>query len=177
MSSQEWVVIGKIVGVHGVKGEVKIVPSVEDPAFWRTLKTMYLHGRLRRELKVQAVRLHQGNILVLFEGIADRTTAETLRSRDVAVPFAWLPALEEDEYYVAELIGLTVKTIEGETLGIVSDILFTGANEVYVVKGDLYGEVLIPAIASVVETVDLESGIITVNLLEGLIEKKNKADE
>jgi 16S rRNA processing protein RimM len=176
VSSQEWVIIGKIVGVHGVKGEVKIVPAVEDPAFWRTLKTMYLHGRLRRELKVQSVRLHQNTVLVLFEGFADRTAAESLRSRDVAVPFAWLPALEDDEYYVTQLIGLSVRTTEGETLGTVTDVLFTGANEVYVVKGDSYGEVLIPAIASVVETVDLEAGTITINLLEGLIEKKDKAE-
>ena len=112
MSSQEWVVIGKIVGVHGVKGEVKIVPSVEDPTFWRGLKTIYLQGRVRRELKIQSVRLHQGNALVMFEGMADRTAAETLRGRDVAVPFAWLPALDEDEYYVAQLIGLKVTTTE-----------------------------------------------------------------
>lgn len=176
MSSQEWVVIGKIVGVHGVKGEVKIVPSVEDPTFWRGLKTIYLQGRVRRELKVQSVRLHQGNALMMFEGMADRTAAETLRGRDVAVPFAWLPALDEDEYYVAQLIGIKVATTDGETLGEVTDVIFTGANEVYVIKGDRYGEVLIPAIASVVETVDIEGGTMTVTLPEGLIDTRNEVE-
>ncbi len=173
MASQEWVVIGKIVGVHGVRGEVKIVPSVEEPDFWRRLKTMVLQGRIQRELKVESVRMHQGNALVKFEGFPDRTAAESLRGRDVAVPFAWLPALEEDEYYVQQLVGMTVVTTEGETLGRLAEVLFTGANEVYIVRGDLYGEVLIPAIAQVVETVDLESKTITVNLPEGLIEKQD----
>lgn len=176
MSSQEWVTIGRIVGVHGVKGEVKIVPSVEDPAFWRALKTIYLQGRIRRELKVQSVRLHQGNALMMFEGMADRTAAETLRGRTVEVPFTWLPALEEDEYYVTQLIGLKVVTTEGELLGNVTDVIFTGANEVYVIKGERYGEVLIPAIASVIDTVDLARELITINLPEGLIDRKDGAE-
>jgi 16S rRNA processing protein RimM len=169
VSSPEWVTIGKIVGVHGVKGEVKIVPSVDDPAFWRSLKSLYLEGRQRRVIQVQSVRMHQGNALVTFEGMADRTAAETLRGRDVAVPFAWLPVLEDDEYYVAQLIGLTVVTTAGETLGTIKDVMFTGANEVYVIRGDRYGEVLIPAIASVVQTVDIPNRTMTIELPEGLV--------
>jgi 16S rRNA processing protein RimM len=175
VSSQEWVVIGKIVGVHGVKGEVKIVPSVEGADFWRSLKKIYLQGRQRREMPIQSVRMHQGNALVLFEGFIDRTTAESLRGRTVEVPFEWLPDLEEDEYYVAQVIGLTVVTTDGETLGTVADVMFTGANEVYVIRGDA-GEVLIPAIESVVENVNIEDGTMTVTLPEGLVEKRNEAD-
>ena len=165
----EYIVVGKVVGAHGVKGEVKLTLSIDDPAFLRTTKTLYIEGRQRKPLTVRSVRFHQNMALIAFESTPDRTAAESLRGRELSVPFDQLPVLEEDEFYVAQIIGLNVITEDGEALGKVVDVMFTGANEVYVVKGDKYGEVLIPALVSVIGTVDLEAGTMTVTLPEGLL--------
>lgn len=167
--ADEWVVIGKIAGAHGVRGEVKLTLFVDDGEFLTQVKHLYIEGRTRQRLTVKHLRFHQNHALVSFDEITDRTAAEPLRGREVSIPFGWLPALEEDEYYVAQIKGLTVVTEAGERLGTVSEVMFTGANEVYVIQGGPYGEILLPALESVIQTIDVEAGTMTVILPEGLI--------
>lgn len=171
MSDDETIVVGRIVAPHGVQGEVKMKPMVDDASFLSEADHLYLasrRGRTRYELT--GSRPHKGAVLLTLAGVADRNAAEALRNFEVVVPMSWLPDLAEDEYYVAEIVGLTVEDDAGQRLGTVKQVIFTGANEVYVIEGDRHGEFLLPAIASVIQEVDLEQGKLTVKVPPGLVD-------
>jgi 16S rRNA processing protein RimM len=171
VESQDWIVIGKITSAHGVRGEVKAQLFLDDPDFLADVESLFLEGRPgRQEIGIKRLRLNRGQAIVSIEGIDDRTEAERLRGREIAIPRNWLPELEEDEYYVAQIIGLTVETMDGEVLGTVAEVIFTGANEVYIVRGGPRGEILLPAIESVVQAVDVEQGTMSVAVPEGLLD-------
>ncbi|MGH2542042.1 MAG: ribosome maturation factor RimM [Ardenticatenaceae bacterium] len=168
----QWVTVGKITSAHGVRGEVKVALFVDDPEFLRDAKFLILESRTQRKrMEIQSMRFHQGQALIRFQGITGRDEAERLRGRELSLPLELLPDLAEDEYYVAEIVGLTVESEEGEVLGEVAEVMFTGANEVYVVRGGPYGEILLPAIESVVQSVALDEGRIRVALPEGLLDE------
>jgi len=117
---------------------------------------------------VTATRWHKDRVLLTLQGCEDRTAAERLRGLLVQVPIEEAMPLSEDEYYAHELIGLDVVTVEGEDLGRISEVLFTNANDVYVVVGPR-GQILLPAIADVIVRVDLDAGQMVVRLMEGLV--------
>jgi 16S rRNA processing protein RimM len=117
---------------------------------------------------MEGFRLHQGRVLLKLEGCDDRTAAEALRGAFVQVPIEEAIPLDEGEYYEHQIVGLAVWTAKGEALGEVVEILYTGANDVYVVRGLDRSEILIPAIAGVILKVDLEAGRLVVELPEGL---------
>jgi 16S rRNA processing protein RimM len=169
--SQDWIVIGKISSAHGVRGEVKAQLFLDDPEFLIGVESLFLEGRPgRQKIGIKRLRLNRSQAIISIEGINDRTEAERLRGREISIPGEWLPELEEDEYYVAQIIGLTVETIEGEVLGEVAEVIFTGANEVYVIRGGPRGEILLPAIESVVEAVEVQQGRMRVAVPEGLLD-------
>ena len=164
-----FVAIGRIVQPHGVRGEVSVEVLTDFPERFDTIEVVYLGSASEAEAhQVKTSRWHQDRVLLSFEGYEDRTAAEELRGLLVQVPIEETMPLPEGEYYVHDLIGLDVLTTEGEVLGRVDDILFTGANEVYVVVGPR-GQILLPAIADVVERVDLSAGQIVVKLMDGLV--------
>lgn len=170
-AEQEWIVIGKITSTHGVRGEVKLALFVDEADFLSEVGSVFLEGRpARQEHRLQGVRFHHGNVLLHFEGVHDRDEAERFRNREVSVPLEWLPDLEEGEFYVAEIVGLSVESETGEALGQVAEVLFTGANEVYIVRGGPHGEILLPAIESVVQSVDLAAGRMVVVVPDGLLD-------
>ena len=121
-----------------------------------------------RPFRVQGARLHQGRALLTLHGIADRSAAEAWRgvyvyvSREDALP------LEENQYYHYQIIGLQAVTEEGEALGRISEVLTTGANDVYVIQGPR-GEILLPAYQDVILHVDRASGRMVVRIPEGLV--------
>ncbi len=162
-----FLVIGKIVAPWGVKGEVKVAIETDFPERFNRLKRVYL-GEKAVSCVLEKARLHKGHALLKLGGCDDRNAAEKLRGQLVQIPIEEAMPLGEDEYYVYQIVGLDVWTTEGEHLGRVSEVLFTGANDVYVVQGER-GEVLIPAIEDVVLEVDLAGGRLIVELLEGLI--------
>lgn len=169
--ASEFLTVGRIVKPRGIKGEVKMVVYTDVPEVLLDLDKIYLRqgGRSPWSVRLHDLRFHKGQALLLLEGIADRNEAELLRGADVLIPKKWMPPLTEDEYYVHQILGLQVVTLEGECLGTIRDVLFTGANDVYVVRGKRYGEVLIPAIADVIREVDLDAGEMRIELLEGLV--------
>lgn len=170
-SQRAYTRIGRIVKPQGIKGEVKMAIYTDDPEILFELDMLYL-GRRNRDpspRNLLGLRFHKGHALLTFEGVIDRNEAERLRGMDVFVPREWLPPLEEGEFYVHQIVGLRVFLLNGEELGTVKDVIFTGANEVYVVRGETYGEVLLPAIEDVVHDIDLDAGEMHVELLEGLI--------
>jgi 16S rRNA processing protein RimM len=139
------------------------------PERFDTIKVVYLGGALKAERwQVTATRWHKDRVLLTLQGCEDRTSAERLRGLLVQIPIEEAMPLPEDEYYPHELIGLDVVTVEGEELGRISEVLFTNANDVYVVIGPR-GQILLPAIADVIDRIDLDAGQMLVTLMEGLV--------
>ncbi len=155
-----------VVAPFGVRGEVKVLLDTDFPELLLGAEVLYL-GDPPRRYQVEAARLHKGMVLLKLVGCKDRTTAESLRGQLVQVPTAEAPVPGEGEFYYHELLGLEVWSDQGEYLGTVVDLWSTGSNEVIAVQGPA-GELLLPAIESVVRQVDLEAGRMIVHLLEGL---------
>ncbi len=161
-----FLVIGRVLAPRGVRGELKVAIETDTPErFLRTARVFL--GEEHRVYTVRAARLHQGNALLRLSGIETRNDAEVWRNAYVYVAVEDAVPLEEGEYYHYQIEGLAVHTREGENLGRVVTVLQTGANDVWVVRGR-GGEVLIPALKDVVIDVDLDAGVITVDLPEGL---------
>ena len=162
--------VGVISSTHGVRGEVKVFPTTDDVTRFRQLKKVYLDtGREMLPLEIQNVKFFKQFVIVKFKEFDNINDIERYKrcpllvTRENAVP------LEEDEYFVADMIGMKVITEDGIEFGTLSDVMETGANDVYVIDSKEHGEVLMPAIKECVLNVDMESGIITVHLMNGLI--------
>ncbi len=161
-----YLVIGRILGPHGLKGEVKTEILTDFPDRFGLLEKVYL-GEGFRPVVVEGHRFHNKRVILQLAGCKDQHEARALQGTLIYVPVEEAMPLEEDEYYLYQILGLEVWTTEGEFLGRVDEVLFTGSNDVYVVKnGDQ--EVLIPAISDVVKEVDITHARITVQLMEGL---------
>ena len=161
--------IGAVVGAQGLSGEIKVVPITDDPKRFELLKSapffFDLNEKYSREFKINKVRYHKSFVLLKLNGIDDRTAAEKLIGAKIKIPPEQAVPLDVDEYFFRDLIDLPVCTDEGESLGILCDILRTGANDVYVVRSKTE-EILIPAIKSCVLSVTPEK--MTVRLPDGL---------
>ncbi len=164
--ADDYLVIGRIVAPHGVRGEVKVDIEAEDPGRFSALDVVYLGPRHSR-YEVESTRLHKGRVLLLVKGIADRNAAETLRGQMVMVAVEDAIPLEEGAYYYHEVEGLQVVDEEGRPLGVLTEILATGANDVYVIQG-ARGELLLPAIRGVVLAIEPEEGRVVVKVPTGL---------
>jgi len=168
-----YLAVGQIVGAHGLNGELKVEAYSDFPERFAPGATLYL-GEDLEKVQVATVRPHKTNLLVNLEEIGDRNEAEDVRGLWLYVPEADAAELEEGQYWIHDIIGLQVVTVDGMQIGKITDIMVTGANDVYVVRpaGDFNGgrDVLLPAIADVVEQVDLQNGLMIVRLLEGLID-------
>ena len=173
MPSDDFLLIGKIVGLHGIKGSLKVVSYAETPDIFETdLSFLIVDTRGQpRTHTIGWVKPHKRTLLMSFNDVKDRDSAETLLQAEIYMKKADLPILEEDTYYWFELEGLSVVDTDGKHLGRIESIFSTGSNDVYVVKKEIRGatsEILIPALASVVLSVDLDRGEMTVELPEGL---------
>jgi 16S rRNA processing protein RimM len=168
-----FLVIGQVVGVHGLQGELKVEILTEDPHRFGRLKQVFvgLEDEEPVPWPLERTRLHKGRALLKLENVDDRAAAEALRGYLIQVPLAESLPLEEGEYYEHQILGLGVWTAAGEHLGQIVEILYTGANDVYVVHstGPDGREILIPAIPEAVLEVDLVGGRLVVELLEGLL--------
>ncbi len=162
--------IGHITGAHGIRGEVRVEPLTDYPERFRAGARLYLGSETEAQAaEIQAVRPHHQVLLIKFAHVPDRTAAELLAGQLVLIPSAEAMPLAEHENYAHDLLGLQVQTTTGQVLGQLTDILATGANDVYVVRGP-EREVLIPALRQVVLSVDLAAGRMVVELPEGLLD-------
>jgi 16S rRNA processing protein RimM len=166
-----YLAVGMIAGAHGLRGEMKMELHTDFPDRFTPGAQVYTGVSLAAHTIISA-RPHQQQLLIQLEGIHDRTAAEELRGAWLFVPEDDAAELDEDTYFVHDIIGLAVQTTAGVPLGTVEEVLFTGANEVYVVvpPGQPRREILLPAIAQVIRTVDLDNGLLIVELLPGLID-------
>lgn len=167
--------VGVITTTHGVRGEVKVFPTTDDPARFKQLKHVILDtGNEKKELEIAGVKFFKNLVILKFKGIDDLNEAEQYRKKGLFVTRDHAVELSENEYFIADLIGLSVFTEEGETLGNIGDVLKTGANDVYVVRMEGQEDLLVPAIRDCIRRVDLKQGSMTVRLLPGLREINQK---
>jgi 16S rRNA processing protein RimM len=171
------VTVGRVLRPHGLKGEVVVRRYGEaEEVLARGAELICRRGDLEFTLRVSDSRPYKKNWLVTFKDTGDRNEAEAMAGAELFVDAEALPPLPEGEFYNYQLIGLTVVNARGETLGRVEDIVETGARDVIVVHGDR-GEVLLPSIPEVIRRVDVEAGIIEVELLPGLLPEAEVNEE
>ena len=162
--------VGVITSTHGVRGEVKVFPTTDDAKRFKTLKKVILDGREPLELSIEQVKFFKNMVILKFKGYDNINDVETWRQRDLLITREQAVELKEDEYFITDLIGLTVVNEEEAVLGRVKDVLETGANDVYVVELTGGKELLLPAIKDCILNVDLEGGRMKVHVLDGLMD-------
>ncbi len=162
--------IGVITGTHGIQGTMRVFPTTQDPSRFERLKEVTVENRGKQEIfHIKKVAFHKKFVLLTVKEITDINAAELYKNARLLIPDAEAIPLEADEYYTRDLYGLRVVTDEGEELGELARIYETGANDVYAVqKTPEDKELLIPAIKDCILNVNLETGVMTVHLLEGL---------
>jgi len=165
--------VGKIVGAHGVKGNLKVHSYAESVSAFKPGSSILviLAERIERHFAIKWVKPHGKSILLSFKGIENRNTAKTLIGAELFIERIALPELEEGVYYWVDIVGLSVFTTDNKYIGRVESIIPTGSNDVYVVKDqtkDDSTEILIPAIESVVLEIDFKNKTMRVDLPEGL---------
>ena len=161
-----FLIIGRIQKPHSVRGEVKVMPHTDFPERFTWLETVYV-GDDPMPVAVESVRFHGDVVLLKLVGYDSREAAQALRGQWLQVPESEAVPLEEGEYYLYQLEGLQVFSDEGEALGELVQVMETGANNVFVVRGES-GELLLPDTDEVVQEIDFENGRMIVHLLAGL---------
>lgn len=162
-----YLAIGRIATAHGVRGEVRVELYTDFPERFAPQTDIYM-GEALTPATIEYARPHKLQMLVKLVDVETRDEAEELRGQWLFVPEEEAVALEADTYWVHDIIGLQAATEAGEVLGRISEVLFTGANEVYVIQDADGAELLVPAIADVIQQVDLAAKRITVRLLPGM---------
>ncbi len=166
----EWATIGKIVAPFGVRGELKAFSLSDVPNRFAQLKALYISPDYTRAV-IEAVRPYKGDMYLLkLRGVDDATTAETLRSRDLCIPLDQLAQLPDDSYYQHDILGMRVLLLSEQELGPIVDIIETGSNDVYVIKGADGRQILIPAIKEVIKQVDLIRRVMYIEPMGGLLD-------
>jgi len=164
----QFLAIGKVLRPHGVRGELLLETLTEFPAHLAEVEMVYVgDAESPQPHPLRRARLHQRDLLIQLADCLDRDAADAYRGQMVFIQTEQAAPLPPGRYYHHQIIGLTVVTDEGEALGQVAEILETGANDVYVVAGPS-GEILLPALQSVIQQIDLDAKKMMVHLLEGL---------
>lgn len=167
---QDFLEIGQIVNTFGVKGIVKVVPFTDNVERFEELKTVFLEKNNKIEEKqIEETKFHKNMVLVKFKNIETIEEAEKYVNAYLKVDRENAISLEEDEYFIADLLGSEVYTDENLLLGKLEDIFNTGSNDIYVVKDEKGKQILLPAIADVIKNIDVKNQKIVVHLLEGLL--------
>lgn len=163
--------VGIITSTHGVRGEVKVYPTTDDPRRFRRLKEVVLDtGREKLNLEIEGVKFFKQFVILKFKGLDNINDIEKYRQKSLYVTRKNAVRLQRDEYFIADLIGLKVQDEDGTELGTVKDVIETGANDVYEVEIADGRSLLLPAIKQCILNVDVENGMMQVHVLEGLLD-------
>lgn len=163
--------VGIITSTHGVRGEVKVYPTTDDPRRFRRLKEVVLDtGREKLNLEIEGVKFFKQFVILKFKGMDNINDIEKYRQKSLYVTRKNAVRLQRDEYFIADLIGLKVQDEDGTELGTVKDVIETGANDVYEVEMADGRSLLLPAIKQCILNVDVENGMMQVHVLEGLLD-------
>ena len=162
--------VGVITTTHGVRGEVKVYPTTDEPERFLELDYVLLDtGRELRKLEIKNVKFFKNLVILKFKGVDNINDIEKYKGRDLWIPREEGQELEEDEYYIADLLGMSVVLEDGQEFGTLKDVMETGANDVYIIDSAEHGEVLLPAIKECILDVDLEKNVMTIHLMKWLI--------
>ncbi len=165
---KQYLEAGKIVTTHGIRGEVKIVPYTDVPELLCEFDRLFI-GKEHREINIERSRVFKNTVIAKLEGIDTPEAAEKLRNKILYMHRDDLE-LDDDTYFIQDLIGMEVRDADsGQVYGRLDDVMQTGANDVYVIKGE-DKEYLVPAIADVIVSTDLENDVMTIRPLEGLFD-------
>ena len=149
--------VGVITSAHGIKGEVKVFPTTDDAKRFKELKEVILDtGKEYIPMEIEHVKFFKNMVILKFRGYDNINEIEKYKSRDLLITRDQAVDLEPDEYFITDLIGLTVVSDQGAELGTLKDVLETGANDVYVVAMKDGKELMLPAIGDCILNVDLE---------------------
>lgn len=162
--------VGVITQTHGVRGEVKVFPTTDDVNRFKKLKQVILDtGKETMPVEIQSVKFFKQFVILKFKGIDNINDIEKYKRCSLYVTREHAVPLEEDEYFIADMIGMEVCTEDGNIFGTLKDVIETGANDVYVIENAEHGEVLVPAIKECIRSVDIEKGQMMIHLMDGLI--------
>ena len=177
MAKPTEVAVARLLKPHGLRGEIAAKLLTDRPERVAAGATFALSTPVANATNVviSAVRFKKDLLLLSLEGVGDRTSAEAFRGISLMMPVADLPKLEPGSYYHRDLLGMRVVTSAGRDLGLLDEILETGANDVYVVR-DGKREVLLPAVQSVIKNVDVKSRVVTADPLPGLLPEDRDED-
>lgn len=163
--------VGVITTTHGLRGEVKVFPTTDDPMRFKKLKEVLLDtGKERRKMTVQSCRFQKNLVILKFKGLDNINDVEQYKKCDLYVSRRHAVKLEENENFIVDLIGLKVVLEDGTEFGVMKDVLQTGANDVYIVETLAGREVLLPAIPECILDVDLNEETMTIHLMKGLLD-------
>lgn len=158
---EQFLTVGKIVNTHGIKGEVKVLPSTNDVKRFEELEEAYINEEL---VRIEGVKFQPGKVILKIEAIDSIEEAAKLKNKYIKVERKNAVKLPKDTYFEADLLGCIVCDENGEELGCIDEVIYTGSNEVYWIKGDK--EVLIPAIKDIVLKVDIENKKVIIKPLD-----------
>lgn len=163
----EKIKIGKIVNTVGLKGEVKVYNYSDSIEIYETIESIYVEDRLT---VIENVRAQKNMVILKLEGADNRNAAEALRGKELYITEDDLPELPEGQYYVRDLIGMSVTEEDGNLLGHVTDVLQNTAQDIFEVESENGKKLLIPKVDQFVLDIDAEKREITVRLIEGMLD-------
>lgn len=163
--------VGVISSTHGVRGEVKVFPTTDDVKRFKRLKEVILDtGKEELTLEIEGVKFFKQFVILKFKGYDNINDIEKYKGKSLLVTRANAVRLRRDEYFIADLQGLTVVDEEDKVIGTLRDVMETGANDVYIIDMTNGREVLIPAIKECILHVDMEAGKMQIHLMDGLLD-------
>ena len=161
--------VGVITSTHGIKGEVKVFPTTDNvKRFKKNMEIILDTGKENIQLTVESVKFFKQFVILKFKGIDNINDIEKYKTKSLYVTRANAVRLRKDEYFIADLLGVDVWEDNGEKLGVLKDVIETGANDVYVITLEDGKELLIPAIKECILDVDIENRKMTVHVMDGL---------
>lgn len=167
---EQYLRVGVIASTHGLKGEVKVFPTTDEPERFRKLKKVFLDtGKEYMPLKIKSVKFFKNQVILKFDEFQDINEVEKYRGKDLLIDREQALPLAENENFIVDLIDMDVYDEEEQRLGTLTDVLQTGANDVYVVETEKGKEILLPAISSCILEVDVEAAKMIVRIPEGLL--------
>lgn len=171
-ADRDLVLVGKVIKPHGIRGEICVESYADSPALFFGIDAVLLgsgRGKPAR-FELSAARAHKDRLLLTLKGVGDRNRAEELRGREIFVPESALPELDDDEFYLRDLLGLDVLLEDGSRLGVLDNFMETAGQIVWSITHDSGKEILLPAVSEFLVAVDPDAGSITVAPPEGLVE-------
>ena len=167
---EKYLKIGTISTTHGLKGEVKVFPATDLERFEDLSYVLLDTGREKLRLNIEQVRYFKNLVILKFEEFTDISDVEKYRGKELWIPREDAQPLEENEYYIGDLIGMEVLDEMDRRIGKIQDVLQSGANDVYVISREDKEDLLLPAIHDCVLSVDVENARMCVHLLKGMEE-------